>query len=45
MTATLQDVEALAGVHPSTVSRVLRKQENLKILEINLNLGRVIFTN
>ena len=33
MTATLKDVAALAGVHPSTVSRVLRKQENLKILE------------
>jgi len=33
MAATLKDVAALAGVHPSTVSRVLRKQENLKILE------------
>ena len=33
MTATLKDVALRAGVHPSTVSRVLRKQENLKILE------------
>jgi len=33
MAATLKDVAARAGVHPSTVSRVLRKQENLKILD------------
>ncbi len=33
MGATLKDVAALAKVHPSTVSRVLRKVENLKISE------------
>ncbi len=33
MASTLKDVAARAGVHPSTVSRVLRKQENLKILD------------
>lgn len=33
MAATLKDVAEKAGVHPSTVSRVLRKQENLKILD------------
>ncbi|MEN8192568.1 MAG: LacI family DNA-binding transcriptional regulator [Bacteroidota bacterium] len=33
MAPTLKDVANRAGVHPSTVSRVLRKQENLKILE------------
>lgn len=33
MTSTLKDVAAKAGVHPSTVSRVLRDQENLKILD------------
>jgi len=31
MPATLKDVAELAGVHPSTVSRVLRKKENLII--------------
>lgn len=31
MGSTLKDVAALSGVHPSTVSRVLRKKENLKI--------------
>jgi len=31
MGATLKDVAALANVHPSTVSRVLRNVENLKI--------------
>ena len=31
MGATLKDVAALAKVHPSTVSRVLRNVENLKI--------------
>ncbi len=29
--ATLKDVAALANVHPSTVSRVIRNVENLKI--------------
>ena len=33
MTATLKDVAALAGVSPSTVSRVLGKQEYLRVLE------------
>ncbi|NOX66881.1 MAG: LacI family transcriptional regulator [Chlorobi bacterium] len=33
MGATLKDVAALANVHPSTVSRVLRNVENLKISE------------
>ena len=33
MGATLKDVAALAKVHPSTVSRVLRNVENLKISE------------
>ncbi len=33
MTATLKDVAELAGVHPSTVSRVLRRKESLTITE------------
>ena len=33
MGTTLKDVAALANVHPSTVSRVLRNVENLKISE------------
>ena len=31
--ATLKDVAAMAGVHPSTVSRVLRGKENIPITE------------